>query len=60
MTNHLENEIRAVLASMDEPENQQQQPDTQTPPDEIQDIYVLIVREHEDVEEDQVGCMKKL
>jgi hypothetical protein len=48
-------EIRAVLVSMDNHENQQQrEANPQTPPeDQIQDIYVYIVREQEDVAEDQ-------
>ncbi len=45
MTNNLEDEIRAIVASMD---NQESQDNTQTPPEEIQDIYVLIVREQEE------------
>src|SRR6266487_1651566 len=49
MTNHLGDEIREVLTGMENQEGQEQH----TPPDEIQDIYVLIVREHEEVEEDQ-------
>jgi baseplate J-like protein len=49
MANNIEQEIRAVLAQMDNGEQQEQQ----TPPEDIQDIYVLIVREHGEVEEDQ-------
>jgi hypothetical protein len=46
MTNHLDDEIRAVLAGMDNQEKEQDK--TQTPPDAIQDVYVLIVREQEE------------
>ena len=42
MTNNLEDEIRAIVARMD---NQESQDNTQTPQEEIQDVYVLIVRE---------------
>src|SRR2546429_9985235 len=49
MTNHLEDEIRAIVANTENQESQEQQ----TPQDEVQDIYVLIVREQEEVEEDQ-------
>src|SRR5947199_6353486 len=49
MANHLEDEIRAIVANTENQESQEQQ----TPQDEVQDIYVLIVREHEEVEEDQ-------
>src|SRR6266566_661691 len=41
MSNNLEDEIRAIVAGMDNQENEEQQP----PADDIQDIYVLIVRE---------------
>jgi hypothetical protein len=44
MANNLEDEMRAVVAQMGEQEDQQ-------PQAEIQDIYVLIVREHEEVED---------
>jgi len=47
MTNNLEDEIREVLAGMGNQDNQEQQ----TPQDEVQDIYVLIVREQEEVTE---------
>jgi hypothetical protein len=50
MTNHLADEISAIVANM---ENQESQSNTQPPQDAIQDVYVLIVREHE-VAEDQV------
>lgn len=54
MTNNLEDEIREVLAQMEQGANEQQsQENPQTPPDEIQEIYVLMVRGHEEVEEDQ-------
>ncbi len=36
---------------MDNQENHEQEPDTETPPGEIQDIYVLIVREREEEED---------
>jgi hypothetical protein len=48
MTNNLENDIRAIVAGMD---NQESQDNPQTPPEDIQDIYVLIVREHEEAED---------
>jgi hypothetical protein len=52
MTNHLDNEIRAIVARMDEQhDNPHKEQDSQKPPEEIQDVYVLIVREHEEVEE---------
>src|SRR5436305_12373667 len=51
MTNNLENEIREVLAQMDSGENTQKPENEAT--EEIQDIYVLIVREQEEAE-DQV------
>src|SRR6266487_5087780 len=41
MSSNLEDEIRAIVAGMDNQENEEQQ----TPADDIQDIYVLIVRE---------------
>src|SRR6266702_5889667 len=47
--NNLEDEIRALVANMENQDSQEQQ----TPPDEVQDIYVLIVRETEACEEDQ-------
>jgi VCBS repeat-containing protein len=52
MTKNLEDEIRAVLVQMDDQEHQQET-SQQTPPDAIQDVYVLIVREHDEVAEDQ-------
>ena len=45
MTNHIEDEIRALVANMD---NQESQDNPQTPHEEIQDVYVLIVREQEE------------
>jgi hypothetical protein len=50
--NNLEDEIRAIVANMDNEQNSQEQ-DTNTakPQDEIQDVYVLIVREQEEAEE---------
>jgi hypothetical protein len=53
-------EIRAVLAGMENQGSQeprQTRQEQQTPPDEIQDIYVLIVREHEGEEEDQANVI---
>jgi hypothetical protein len=47
MTNSLEDEINHIVESMDNQENQEQ--DTQTPQEEIQDIYVLVVREGEEL-----------
>jgi hypothetical protein len=44
MTNNLDDEIRAIVASMD---NQEKEQDQYNQPEDIQDIYVLIVREHE-------------
>ena len=46
-------EIRQVLAKMDNEDQQSQNTNPQTSPDEVQDIYVLIVRETEAEEEDQ-------
>ena len=45
MTNNLEDEIRAIVARMD---NQESQDSTKPPQEEIQDVYVLIVREQEE------------
>ena len=45
MTNHLEDEIRALVANMN---NQESQDTTQPPQNDIQDVYVLIVREQEE------------
>ena len=47
MTHHLEDEIRALVAGM-ENEEQQSQDTTQPPQNDIQDMYVLIVREQEE------------
>jgi Baseplate J-like protein len=53
MSNY-KDEIRAMLAKMDKQENQGSQDNTQPPPaDDIQDVYMVIVREHEDVAEEQ-------
>jgi hypothetical protein len=52
MTKSLEEEITSIVAKMDEQQNEQL-PDTTTEQDEIQDIYVLIVREHDVEEEDE-------
>src|SRR6266566_5220520 len=46
-------EIRQVLAKMDNEDQQSQDTNPQTSQDAVQDIYVLIVREQEEVEEDQ-------
>jgi hypothetical protein len=57
MTNSLEDEVKRIVASMDNEQNSQEQgiPETGIPgnetTEEIQDIYVLIVREHEEEEE---------
>lgn len=51
MNNHIEQEIRAVIEKM---ENQESQDSTQTSQEEIQDVYVLIVREREVDEDPQV------
>jgi len=52
MTNNLEDELQRIVESMDNQESQrqtqQEQDNTQTPQEEIQDIYVLIVREQEE------------
>jgi len=45
MTNNLEDELQRIVARMD---NQESQDNPQTPQEEIQDIYVLIVREQEE------------
>jgi Baseplate J-like protein len=44
MTNNLEHDVRAIVASMD---NQEKEQDPQNQPEDMQDIYVLIVTEHE-------------
>src|SRR5260370_7017347 len=44
MTNNLEDKLQRIVAHMD---NHESQDNTQTPQEEIQDIYVLIVREQE-------------
>ena len=49
MTNNIEDEIRALVANMENQDSQEKQ----TPPDEVHDMYVLIVRETEAGEEDQ-------
>src|SRR6266567_8807206 len=49
MSSNLENEIRAIVVGMDNQENEEQQ----IPADDIQDIYVLIVRETDTEAEDQ-------
>jgi hypothetical protein len=50
MTNNLEDDISVVVAHMDEQQSNQES-ETNTPQEDIQDIYVLIVREHEEVDE---------
>jgi hypothetical protein len=57
MTKSLEEEITCIVAKMAEQQNEQP-PDTTTEQDEIQDIYVLIVREHEVEEEDQTQVVE--
>ncbi len=49
MTNRLDDDIQHYIESMNNQENQES--DTNTPQEGIQDIYVLIVREHEEEEE---------
>ena len=49
MTNRLEDDIQRNVESMNNQENQESE--THTPQEGIQDIYVLIVREHEEEEE---------
>ena len=44
MTNHLEEAVKRIVKRMD---NQEQETNTPTPQDAIQDVYVLIVREQE-------------
>src|SRR5947209_4714248 len=56
MTNNLE-EVKRIVASMDNGDQPPSQ-DTNTDQDEIEDIYVLIVREHEVVEEDQSNIVE--
>src|SRR6266536_314620 len=51
MTNSLEDEVNRIVASMDTQENQEQDTNTANPQEEIQDVYVLIVREREEEEE---------
>jgi Baseplate J-like protein len=48
MTNELEDDMRALVAGMDKQENQDR---TEPPQQDIQDVYVLIVREHEVAED---------
>jgi hypothetical protein len=61
MTNNIEQEIRAVLAHMDSGENEQEEPEIVIRENEtsngMQDIYVLIVREREE-EEDQAQVVE--
>jgi hypothetical protein len=45
MTNNLEDELQRIVESMD---NQESQDNTQTPHEDIQDVYVLIVKESEE------------
>jgi hypothetical protein len=45
MTSNLEDQVQRIVANMD---NQEQDTTSQPPQDEIQDIYVLIVREQEE------------
>jgi hypothetical protein len=52
MTNNLEEQIQRIVASM---ENQESQDNPQPPHEDIQDIYVLIVRESE---EDQIQVVE--
>src|SRR6266568_494403 len=54
MSSNLEDEIRAIVAGMDNQENEEQQ----TPADDIQDIYVLIVRETDTEAEDQSNSIE--
>src|SRR6266566_1381856 len=54
MSSDLENEIRAIVVGMDNQENEEQQ----TPADDIQDIYVLIVRETDTEAEDQSNSIE--
>jgi len=49
MTNRLGDDIQRFVESMNNQENQE--PETNIPQEDIQDIYVLIVREHEEEEE---------
>lgn len=51
MTNSLEDEMNRMVESMDSQEQEQDTNAEPPPADEIQDIYVLIVREHEEEEE---------
>jgi hypothetical protein len=44
-------QVRNTLVRIDSQENQEPEPDTETPIGEIQDIYVLIVREREERED---------
>src|SRR6266487_5984963 len=54
MSSNLEDEIRALVVGMDNQENEEQQ----TPADDIQDIYVLIVRETDTEAEDQSNSIE--
>ena len=55
MPNNLEDEVRRIVERMNNQENQEPVQDTQTPQEDIQDMYVLIVREQEEeVEPTQV------
>ncbi len=49
-----EKHAQSIRVRMDNQENQEPEPDIQTPPREIQDIYVLIVREREEAAYTQV------
>src|SRR5689334_14160426 len=48
MTNNLDEEIRALVTGMDKQENQDS---TEPKQQDIQDVYVLIVREHGEIED---------
>lgn len=50
----IEKNAQSIRVRMDNQENQEPEPDTQKPPREIQDIYVLIVREREEAAYTQV------
>ena len=55
MTNNIEDEIRSIVTGMD---NQEKDNNSQTPPDQVEDIYVLFVRETEVEEEDQSNIIE--
>jgi hypothetical protein len=57
MTNNLEDDIKAIVSGMD---NQENKDSTEPPQQEIQDVYLLIVRETEALAEDQSKVVESI